>query len=400
MATDGTANDDDISLLELESALQQITKQTGISKLDLIGFDACLMGSLEVYEAIAPYARYAVGSPELIPGSGWDYLGMLDGLNADPSMDGAALGRAVVDSFVSFYRDTNYDVFGIGLVDLGRTAPVAQALQDFAEIVRADPVTAAPMISQARGQTPLFGAFDDPRFVDFWAAADLLQFMQTLSEQEPNTEIGAAAARVLEAGSQMIVYYQTSADEDSGGMSIYFPRTQELFGLDDHGTRYAEEAPTDLNSWRAFLNTFYSGVALAYSSGTQQGSVEGITAEGNEVAISLNFGSTEVSQAAVLVVLEIARGRVIIVDYSRQTEVGNNQLNWGGKIPWLTNGQSRTPVLVMPSRRSNRGIVNGLFYPQNGKPAEAQLLFDLTTNRVVSVWGMRQTNGSIMPFEI
>ncbi|HEX3051473.1 MAG TPA: thrombospondin type 3 repeat-containing protein, partial [Aggregatilineaceae bacterium] len=223
--------------------------------------------------------------------------------------------------------------------------------------------------------------------------------MQLLTEQSPTSEIGQAAGKVIEAGAGMIVYYRTSSDEEnSGGMSIYFPRNQELYGLDDHGTRYDEEAPTDLHSWRSFLKTFYSGLTLVYSS-TTQGSVGDITAGKDGIAIALNFGSGEVSQAAVLVVLEVTPGQVIIVDYSRPSEIKDNQLNWGGKIPWLTNGHSSTPVLVMPSR-ANRGIVNGVFYPQAGKPVEAQVIFDLTTNRAVSVWGLRQTDSSIMPFEI
>jgi hypothetical protein len=102
VATDDSAENDDISLLELDEALQKIIRESGVEKLDLIGFDACLMGAFEVYRTIAPYARYGVGSAELIPGYGWDYFGALDALTADPAMDGAVLGKAIVDSFFEY----------------------------------------------------------------------------------------------------------------------------------------------------------------------------------------------------------------------------------------------------------------------------------------------------------
>ncbi len=91
VATDDSAENDDITLLELDEALQRITSETGVEKLDLIGFDACLMGGLEVYETLAPYSRYSVGSAELIPGLGWDYFGAFAALTDDPTMDGLRL---------------------------------------------------------------------------------------------------------------------------------------------------------------------------------------------------------------------------------------------------------------------------------------------------------------------
>lgn len=42
-------------------------------KLDIIGFDACLMAMYEVGSVMAPYANYLLGSELLEPGTGWDY---------------------------------------------------------------------------------------------------------------------------------------------------------------------------------------------------------------------------------------------------------------------------------------------------------------------------------------
>ena len=66
----------------------------------MIGLDACLMGQLEVFTALEPYARYAVASEETEPSLGWAYTDFLKGLNQNPDMNGAQLGRLIVESYI------------------------------------------------------------------------------------------------------------------------------------------------------------------------------------------------------------------------------------------------------------------------------------------------------------
>jgi cysteine peptidase C11 family protein len=63
-----------------------------MSPLDLIGFDACLLGAWEVAVALQSRASYLVASEELEPGHGWDHRAisvLKDG--ADVEELGAAL---------------------------------------------------------------------------------------------------------------------------------------------------------------------------------------------------------------------------------------------------------------------------------------------------------------------
>jgi hypothetical protein len=68
-------------------------KKTGIQKFDIIGFDACLMGSLEVLSMTAPYADYAVLSQETEPSMGWAYTAFLKKLTSNPKIDPAELSK-------------------------------------------------------------------------------------------------------------------------------------------------------------------------------------------------------------------------------------------------------------------------------------------------------------------
>ena len=65
---------------------------TGIDAFELVGFDACLMGQLEVMSGIAPHAKYAVGSEETEPSLGWSYAGFLTALTENTAMTGRRAG--------------------------------------------------------------------------------------------------------------------------------------------------------------------------------------------------------------------------------------------------------------------------------------------------------------------
>jgi hypothetical protein len=60
----------DLSIPEIVSSIEQIRQNTGIDKFELIGFDACLMGQIEVFGSLYPYSNYMVASEEVIPGYG------------------------------------------------------------------------------------------------------------------------------------------------------------------------------------------------------------------------------------------------------------------------------------------------------------------------------------------
>ena len=55
--------------------------------LDLLGFDACLMGMHEVAYATRGLANYLVGSEEVEPGAGYPYDAVLSGLSANTKIE-------------------------------------------------------------------------------------------------------------------------------------------------------------------------------------------------------------------------------------------------------------------------------------------------------------------------
>ena len=92
---------DSLTMDELNLALSQ--SQAAGQKLEFIGFDACLMATIETAYATQDYANYLVASEELEPGYGWDY-NSLAAISQTPGITGDQIGTILVDDFVGFYE--------------------------------------------------------------------------------------------------------------------------------------------------------------------------------------------------------------------------------------------------------------------------------------------------------
>lgn len=98
---------DSLTLGELDHALNQVYNQM-TDRFEFIGFDACLMSTLETANVLTPYARYMYASQEMEPGSGWDYTSLLNNLAANPDQDGAQLGEKVCREYYDHCADYGF----------------------------------------------------------------------------------------------------------------------------------------------------------------------------------------------------------------------------------------------------------------------------------------------------
>ena len=86
----------DLSIGDIASAI----KNTG-AHFKFVGFDACLMGTVETAFALSPYADYLVAAEEEEPGAGWYYTNWLSALAKNPKIGMDKLGTIIVDDFVA-----------------------------------------------------------------------------------------------------------------------------------------------------------------------------------------------------------------------------------------------------------------------------------------------------------
>ncbi len=288
---------DHLFLNELDAALVQIRNSTGIDKFELIGLDACLMGQLEVFTALAPYARYAVASEETEPALGWAYTGFIQALNQNPDMDGAALGQTIVKSYIEADQsilDSSQrgdllsqgspfgGLFGSGsnisaqqmayelgqestlaAVDLSKIEALNSSLNRLTYLFQTvSQRGVASSRGYAQSYTSVFGSDVPPAYID------LGNFIEMIKQQVNDSSIDQAADNVLAAVKEAIVAEKHGAKvPGSSGISIYFPNS-ELYGDSTTGA----ESYTSIASrfaaaslWDDFLAYHYTGRQFALS---------------------------------------------------------------------------------------------------------------------------------------
>ncbi len=209
---------DCLSLMELGNALND-TPFEGDNKLEFIGFDACLMATIEVADALSPYANYLFASQEPEPGWGWDYsfLSMID-----EDDTGVEIGTYVVDHFIETTSDNMmsnpfaYTDITLSVLDLSKVPDVEVALENMFATAK-DDLTAdtyhqyAKLRSNTKEIAPMYSGEYSYDYVDMLDMADKMSVLY------PNE------ANALKSAISNMVVYQDANVKKEYGVSIYYP---------------------------------------------------------------------------------------------------------------------------------------------------------------------------------
>ena len=197
-----------MSLLGIKQALEK-----GGVKFDFVGFDACLMGTLENALMLADYADYLIASEETEPGTGWYYTNWLTKLSANSSTPTTEIGKLIVDDFVSACaqgaRGQSATLSVVDLAELSHTVPPAfKAFSESLSGMIADKEYS--LVSTARSNTREFARSSA---VD---QIDLIHFASNIGSAEAKELVGVLRGAIK--------YNRTSSNMNNAyGLSIYFP---------------------------------------------------------------------------------------------------------------------------------------------------------------------------------
>jgi hypothetical protein len=233
---------DSLTNIELKTALDATTS-SGSYPLDIVGFDACFMGMIEIDYDILPHAHYRVGSEEYEPSDGWDYSALLNYLTQNPYAVPADVASKIVAGYMAFY--------GVGGTEtqsatyLNPTTTVVNALNTFA-LHLAGAMAYKSDIQRARTDVQ---SFFDPDYID------LYHFAELISAYVPDRGIQSDANALMNAiKNAVIAEGHGGMNPNSYGISIYFPASS---------TNYLSNYETDVDLtedtfWDEFLNQYYS----------------------------------------------------------------------------------------------------------------------------------------------
>jgi len=99
--------------LEMDEVRQSL--ETIAVNFDVIAFDACLMGMVEVAHEIMDYSNIMVASEETVPWDGFPYNTFLADLNAHTTWTGEELAESIVNRYDESYATT--EVYTISAID-------------------------------------------------------------------------------------------------------------------------------------------------------------------------------------------------------------------------------------------------------------------------------------------
>ncbi len=117
---------DHMTLRELQQAYTTIADK---GKLDLVAYDACFMGAIEVAEITKIVANSMVGSVEIIPTSGFDYKYLMQQLIRNPHLE---LGELIKTGYIESSKDDKTQIT-ISVTDLTQLDSFDNQLKPFAE---------------------------------------------------------------------------------------------------------------------------------------------------------------------------------------------------------------------------------------------------------------------------
>jgi cysteine peptidase C11 family protein len=246
IAFDDQAKDyiDNIEMKRVMLDIKKLLKR----KIDILGFDACLMSMLEVGYQVKGGVAYTVGSQEEEPNEGWPYDRILTALTKNPAMSPADLSRAAVTQYLASYGANSGVTFAA--TDLGQVDAVAAAVNTLGgALVKAmTDATAYSAIQTVRNRVQEYSSpYDD--------YVDLLDLCDGLTQLVDVAEVATACAAVKAAAGQMILQsgWKGANMARSHGSSIYFPKKKvcALYRTLDFAKK---------NAWAKFINGYIDGL--------------------------------------------------------------------------------------------------------------------------------------------
>jgi hypothetical protein len=262
----------DLTIPEISSSLDQVLQNTGVDRFEMLGFDACLMGQIEVFDSFYPYANYMVASEEVIPSYGWSYAAWLGQLAQNPAVDGAAVSKSIVSTYVideTLFTEARASADEISeeeatttlsAVESARIPDVVGAMNGLVTaIASVDQELVAEARTYTRSYFSPFGEEVSPSFLDL---GNFSEVMTSLTD-DPDTQQAAIQLQTA-ISSAVIAEKHGPSMSGSNGIAFHFPDS-DLYHFtefnDDFPPYYAESSESFLKQsvWDEFLAYHYTG---------------------------------------------------------------------------------------------------------------------------------------------
>jgi hypothetical protein len=234
---------DFLDSIELKRVLAEARRRLK-GKIDILGFDACLMSMAEVAYQFRDSVSLTCGSEEEEPGDGWPYDTILKALTARPSMTPPQLAKLVVDRYLAAYEPR--DGVTLSAANLAGIDPLASAIHrlGLALLSFMKDRRGRDAIVAVRSRVQEYSAPYD-QYCDLGDLCELL--VRRLNDAGVERNCGAVRAAlgktVIAAGAKGINVAH------SHGMSVYFPKKRV-------SPQYATLDFAKRSGWATFIDAY------------------------------------------------------------------------------------------------------------------------------------------------
>lgn len=197
---------------DMNKAFQEAEKITG-KKIDILGFDACLMANTESTYELRNSANYIVASEETEGGEGWGYKKMLNHLS-NGNMKPESFAKDIVKSFaIPKYQA---DLKTLSAIDTSKMNQIANTVDEFSKAILEQKQSADTLkhLNSLRADTQSF--LND--------SIDLHDFCEKISNDPKfkDSKLQETAKKVMSAVNEAIIANQSySKTENPKGMLKY-----------------------------------------------------------------------------------------------------------------------------------------------------------------------------------
>ena len=331
-------NNDILTLDEIYQAFNSSKKLSG-NNFELIGFDACLMASIEVANIVQPFGNYLVGSQEIESDSGWDYKSILQNLSSNSTQDGRAFGFTIANSY--FNQSTLRNDSPIHSSDKDMTMSVIE-LKNIPKLISGINDIAFQLHNDLDNFSSVISLADSIDFSEQYGVSaqgttgsiDLYDLLSNIKKKFPNEEklITLTQDRLKNS-----IRYEISGDSkpNANGISIHLPQEGGMVNR-------SSITDKDFKSWRNMIdfqdqeisdNSYLPIVQTFFENNTIKG----------------HINSTGIKSLTLQVIADLPEGKRYFTQQIDPVDVidqnGSLHYVWNKKLLSLCDGEECTPAI-------------------------------------------------------
>ncbi len=235
-----------LNMPEIETALERAGINNN-NRLQIMGFDACLMNMLEIAHHFHSQVDFIVGSQQSEPGDGWPYDKVLK--QAKTAQNPEELAKGIVSEYINSYKETGVSDVTQSAISTILSKDAITALDELGNNLISHFDTIKNELKSIRMKSQEFSMAD---YVDLIHVASLI--LNNIDVQI----IKESAQKVIDTTKLCIVgnsNYGTTVS-NANGLSIWFPADQSTYS-NNRGIYMSLKCNATDFGWRKFLDLYH-----------------------------------------------------------------------------------------------------------------------------------------------